>query len=311
MGSFLVVCYKTQSSFSLRCCRLDRMHSGSLAIFLAALLELSSLPVSRAASSRFAVLDGHKIHYLSFGQGDRAVVFIHGWTCDSTFWKMQAPVYEKRRSLLIDLPGHGLSDKPEIPYTMELFARAVNAVMTDAKVGPATLVGHSMGTPVAIEFLRLYPRRVAGLVIVDGFVPQPPNGDAERETERRRKQLAYSFRGPDYKTAANRVLDFMFTEQTPPSLREEITAKMLRVPQYVMASAMAGMTAMPPVTESWPKLPVAAMMVKRYNSAPYQDFLKTHFHLVDYRDFEGAGHFLMLEQPDAVNGLLQRFLDRQ
>ena len=79
------------------------MHSGSLAIFLAALLELSSLPVSRAASSRFAVLDGHKIHYLSFGQGDRAVVFIHGWTCDSTFWKMQAPVYEKRRSLLIDL----------------------------------------------------------------------------------------------------------------------------------------------------------------------------------------------------------------
>ena len=263
------------------------------------------------ASSRFAVLDGHRIHYLSFGKGDQAVVFIHGWTCDSTFWKMQAPVYENRRSLLIDLPGHGLSDKPRIPYTMEMFARAVNAVMADAKVRPATLVGHSMGTPVAIEFLRLFPRRVAGLVIVDGFVPQPPNDDSERATENQRKQLADSFRGPNYKTFASRMLDFMFTEQTPPALREQITAKMLRAPQYVMASAMEGMVSMPPVTESWPKLPVVAMMVKRYNSALYEDFLKEHFHLVDYRDFEGAGHFLMLEQPAAFNELLERFLDRQ
>jgi len=287
------------------------MHSGTLATFCVVLLGLASIPASApVANSRFAQLDGHRVHYLSFGKGDRAVVFIHGWTCDSTFWKMQAPVYERRRSLLIDLPGHGLSDKPQIPYTMELFARAVNAVMADAKVGPATLVGHSMGTPVAIEFLRLYPRRVAGLVIVDGFVPKPPIDDAERAIETRRKQLADSFRGPDYKTAASRMLDFMFTEQTPPALRGQITSTMLRAPQYVMASAMAGMTAMPPVTESWPELPVAAIMVKRYNSAPYRDFLKAHFHLVDYRDFEGAGHFLMLEKPDAVNGLLQRFLDR-
>ena len=287
------------------------MHLRSLATLCVALLGLASVPASAPmASSRFAVLDGHKIHYLSFGKGDQAVVFIHGWTCDSTFWKMQAPVYENRRSLLIDLPGHGLSDKPEIPYTMELFARAVNAVIADAKVRPATLVGHSMGTPVAIEFLRLYPRRVAGLVIVDGFVPQTPNDDAERVIENQRKQLADSFRGPNYKTFANRMLDFMFTENTPPALREQITAKMLRAPQYVMASAMEGMVSMPPVTESWPALPVAAMMVKRDNSAPYQDFLKAHFHLVDYRDFEGAGHFLMMEQPAAFNGLLERFLDR-
>jgi len=288
------------------------MHLRPLATLCVSLLGLPSIPASGAmASSRFAELDGHKIHYLSFGKGDQAVVFIHGWTCDSTFWKMQAPVYENRRSLLIDLPGHGLSDKPKIPYTMELFARAVNAVIADAKVRPATLVGHSMGTPVAIEFLRLYPRRVAGLVIVDGFVPQTPNDDAERVIENQRKQLADSFRGPNYKTFANHMLDFMFTENTPPALREQITAKMLRAPQYVMASAMEGMVSMSPVTESWPTLPVAAMMVKRYNSALYQDFLKEHFHLVDYRDFEGAGHFLMLEQPAAFNELLERFLDRQ
>jgi pimeloyl-ACP methyl ester carboxylesterase len=277
------------------------------------LTVLGLTPVSGAAAdthSRFTKLDGNKIHYLSFGEGDEAAVFIHGWTCDATFWKMQAPVYEKRRSLLIDLPGHGLSDKPEIAYTMELFARAVDAVMTDAKVRKATLIGHSMGTPVAVQFLRLHPEKVVGLVIVDGLVPQPPKDDSGRD-KARFEQMAKTFRAPDYETAAARMLDFMFTKQTPPALREEIRTKMLSAPQYVMASAMEGMGAMQPVTESWPELPAEAMMVKRGSAAQYQDFLKTHFHLVSYREFEGAGHFLMMEQPDTFNEMLREFLDHK
>jgi pimeloyl-ACP methyl ester carboxylesterase len=292
---------------SLRC-TLSNVFRKFLAAFCVAVLGLASA----SAQSRFTKLDGNKIHYLSFGAGDEAVVFIHGWTCDATFWKMQAPVYEKRRSLLIDLPGHGLSDKPEIPYTMELFARAVDAVMSDAKVRKATLVGHSMGTPVAVQFLRMHPERVAGLVIVDGFVAGPPKDEAAREKQKEQSdQLAKAYRAPDYKTAAMRMLDFMFTKQTPPALREEIQAKMLAAPQYVMASAMEGMGAMRPVTESWPQIPAEAMMVKRGSSAQYQDFLKARFNLVSYREFEGAGHFLMMEQPDTFNEMLREFLDRK
>ena len=119
------------------------------------------------------MLDGNKIHYNSFGAGDEAVVFIHGWTCDSTFWKAQAPIYDKRRSLLIDLPGHGLSDKPDIPYTMELFARAVDAVMTDGKVRRATLAGHSMGVPVICRVYKQAPEKVSALMAVDGFLRRP------------------------------------------------------------------------------------------------------------------------------------------
>jgi pimeloyl-ACP methyl ester carboxylesterase len=287
-----------------------KIHSTTICL---AVFGLATVWASAAESvSSFAKLDGNKIHYVSFGQGDEAVVFIHGWTCDSTFWKMQAPVYEKRRSLLIDLPGHGLSDKPDIPYTMTLFARSVDTVMTDAKVRKATLVGHSMGTPVAVQFLRMHPEKVMGLVIVDGFVPQPPKDDAEREKQTAQwQQLAKSYRSPEYKTAATRMLDFMFTKDTPPPLREEIQTKMMSAPQYVMASAMEGMGTMQPVTESWPKVPAVAMMVKRESSAGYQDFLKAHFQLEGYQDFEGAGHFLMMEQPDKFNEALLEFLNRK
>jgi pimeloyl-ACP methyl ester carboxylesterase len=282
-----------------------RVFNKFIAAFCLAVLGL-------AGQSRFTKLDANKIHYLSFGTGDEAVVFIHGWTCDATFWKMQAPVYEKRRSLLIDLPGHGLSDKPEVPYTMELFARAVDAVTADAKVRKATLVGHSMGTPVAVQFLRMHPEKVAGLVIVDGLLAGPPKDEAAREKQKAQSdQLVKAYRAPDYKTAAMRMLDFMFTKQTPPALREEIQTKMLAAPQYVMASAMEGMWAMRPVTENWSRVPAKAMMVKRGNSAEYQDFLKAHFNLVSYREFDGAGHFLMMEQPDTFNEMLREFLDRK
>jgi pimeloyl-ACP methyl ester carboxylesterase len=274
---------------------------------------LALAPLSAAnAVSHFASLDGNRIHYDSFGQGDEAVVFIHGWTCDSTFWKAQAPIYEKTHSLLIDLPGHGLSDKPEIPYTMELFARAVDAVMIDAKVRKATLAGHSMGTPVAVQFLRMHPEKVAGLVIVDGFIPQPPKDDAEREKQKAQfGSLVKSYRAPEYKSVAMRMLDSMFTKQTDPALRSQIETRMLSAPQYVMASAMEGMSTMEPLTESYPRLAAEAIMVKRGNATRYQEFLKQHFDLVGFREFDDAGHFLMMEQPQKFNQILREFLDRK
>uniref|UniRef100_Q01S09 Alpha/beta hydrolase fold n=1 Tax=Solibacter usitatus (strain Ellin6076) TaxID=234267 RepID=Q01S09_SOLUE len=263
-------------------------------------------------ASHFTRLDGNRIHYLSFGEGDEAVVFIHGWTCDATFWKAQAPVYAKRRSLLIDLPGHGLSDKPEIAYTMELFARAVNAVLTDAKVRKATLVGHSMGAGVEVQVLRMYPAKIAGLMFVDGYVPQPPENDAERARGKAQIDgLIKALGAPDYRTFATRMIDSMFTKSTDPALKEQVRAKMLAAPQYVMTSAMTGMFAMAPLAESYPQVPAACIRVKQASSPAYREFLARHFQLVDFREFDDAGHFLMMEQPERFNSLLAQFLDRK
>ena len=77
-----------------------------------------------------------------------------------------------------------------------------------------------------------------------------------------------AYRAPDYKTVAMRMLDSMFTKQTDPSLREEIQSKMLSAPQYVVASAMEGMLAMPPLAESYPQLPVEAIMVNTAKTSP-------------------------------------------
>jgi len=269
-----------------------------------------------SGASHFATLDGHRVHYQSYGQGREAVVFIHGWTCDLTFWSGQAPVYEKRRSLLVDLPGHGQSDKPDIPYTMELFARAVEAAMRDAGVDRATLVGHSMGTPVALTFLRLYPEKTAGLVVVDALIPLPPKDDAEREkVDAMLTARAKAFRAPDYQVPMRQLLDSMFTAQTAASLRDQIRSKMLSTPQHVAASAMEGMVAMMEQYRQGFRYPGPALVVlaKRPNrSGPtYEAYLRTLFpNLRSYQEWEGAGHFLMMEQPERFNAALLDFLKR-
>src|ERR1041384_5213941 len=85
------------------------------------------------APTRFAIDDGVKRHYKSLGVGTAAVVFVHGWSCDLTFWRAQVPAVDGRvRAIFLDLPGFGRSDRPEVAYTMNYLAGAVGAVLRAA-----------------------------------------------------------------------------------------------------------------------------------------------------------------------------------
>src|SRR5262249_37285928 len=139
-----------------------------LAAGLTARAEAPADPLEKSPS-RYAKSDGVKVHYKSLGKGETALVFVHGWTADMTSWRYQVPAFDgKVRMILIDLPGHGKSEKPEVEYTMDRFARAIDDVLTDAGVTKGVLAGHSMGTPVVRQYYRRYPKKVIGLIAVDG-----------------------------------------------------------------------------------------------------------------------------------------------
>jgi pimeloyl-ACP methyl ester carboxylesterase len=138
-------------------------------LVIAAFPFIALSQVMPAPQDRFAKLDTMRVHYQNYGEGKEAVVFIHGWTCNLKFWKANIPAFvNQSRVIAIDLPGHGESDKPQVTYSMDLFARAIDAVITDAGVERVALVGHSMGTPVIRQFYRKYPNKTLALVIVDG-----------------------------------------------------------------------------------------------------------------------------------------------
>src|SRR5438270_4072394 len=137
----------------------------------AAFAASDPLADAKSGSARFGT---NKVHYLRLGKGKHTVALIHGWGGNCQFWREQAAgLSEKARLILIDLPGHGESDKPKVEYTMDFFAGGVIAVLRDAGVNQATLVGHSMGVPVICRVYAQAPEKVAGLVAVDGLLRRP------------------------------------------------------------------------------------------------------------------------------------------
>ena len=187
---------------------------------------------------------------------------------------------------------------------MDLFARAVDAVMRDAGVKRAVLVGHSMGTPVARQFYRKYPQKTLAIVIVDGALR--PYGD---------KKLLEGFiaplRGPNYKEAGAQMLAGMAGPNLAPEAKERIQASYLNTPQYVIVSAMEGMADESIWGQDKINVPVLAILAKSpFYPADTEQFYKSIAPNIDFQMWEGVGHFLMMEKPKEFNAAVIGFLDK-
>src|SRR5271169_5572182 len=187
---------------------------------LANLLLATSLALALSA----ATVDGIKIHSSSAGKGTKTVILVHGWTCDETTWNSQVPELSKQyRVITLDLPGHGRSGAPKDgKLTMELFARAVEAVRKGSKADRVAVVGHSMGTPVVIEYARLFPKHTAALVFVDGLVNltvAPGSGAGVPNPTQ--------MTGAEGVKARETMIRGMFSASTTPDMQQHILSMML------------------------------------------------------------------------------------
>jgi len=121
--------------------------------------------------------DGHRITWDEYGHGDRTLVLIHGLLMNRRMFDRLAPEMAKRgnRVICVDLLGHGRSDRPEDlqHYSMPLFARQVEALLTYLEIEQAVVGGTSLGANVALELGVLAPDRLRGL-----FIEMPVLDDA-------------------------------------------------------------------------------------------------------------------------------------
>jgi pimeloyl-ACP methyl ester carboxylesterase len=258
-----------------------------------------------AGESKFATLDGAKVHYVNYGSGSDALVLVHGWTQSTDSWRDQISDFAKRnRVIAIDLPGHGKSDKPETKYSMELFARAIDAVMQDAKVNRAVLVGHSMGTPVARQFYRKYPDKTLAIVIVDGALR--PFGE-----KKMMDQLIAGLRAPNYKATVDQMLGMMLGPAISPEAKERIKSATANTPQHVLASAMEGMADPSIWTDDKINVPTLAIMAKNPFYPPNIEELNRGIAPnIEQTMWEGVGHWLMMDKPKEFNAAVEAFLDK-
>ncbi|MEV0536599.1 alpha/beta hydrolase [Kitasatospora sp. NPDC050463] len=112
-----------------------------------------------------------RIRWVEVPGAEPARVYLHGLGASSPVYFAAAaahPLLAGRRSLLLDLLGFGISDRPtDFSYTLEAHADAVAAALDEAGLTGVELVGHSMGGAVAAVLAHRHPRLVANLLLVD------------------------------------------------------------------------------------------------------------------------------------------------
>lgn len=113
--------------------------------------------------------EGHRIEYDSYGEGERALVLVHGLLMNRRMFERLGPALAERdnRVICVDLLGHGRSDRPEDLrlYSMPLFARQLVTLLDHLGLASAVVGGTSLGANVALEMATHDPDRVRGLFI--------------------------------------------------------------------------------------------------------------------------------------------------
>ncbi len=254
-------------------------------------------------AARIAIApDGVHVQYRVYGAGEPALVFIHGWSCDSNYWREQLPAFQKKYTLVtVDLAGHGGTDASRTKWSIAGFGQDVATALSAVPNKQIILVGHSMGGPVAIEAARLLKSRVIGIIGVDTFksIGAPVPGKAQVDAALR--PFETDFIG----TTRTMVTDHLFVKGDNPQLAQKIAYDMSLSSPPVAVPAMRALLEYD-FTEPLKDLSVPIVAINSDLGEPLNE-LRIRKVLPKFRavTLPGTGHFLMMEDPQLFNPVLE------
>ncbi|GAA4114612.1 alpha/beta hydrolase [Nocardioides fonticola] len=127
---------------------------------------MSATPPEATHEVQFVTLHGHRRAYVKVGQGP-ALLLLHGLACDHTTWEPVIDALAQRFTVIApDLLGHGQSAKPRADYTLGGYANGMRDLLTVLGIDKVTVVGHSFGGGVAMQFAYQFPERTERMVLV-------------------------------------------------------------------------------------------------------------------------------------------------
>jgi pimeloyl-ACP methyl ester carboxylesterase len=264
-------------------------------------------------SSSYITLNDSKIHYKEYGQGEKTLIFVHGWGCDLNTWKYQFDYFkDKYHLVLIDLPGFGQSDKVEKDYNIDLFAQSVLGVISDLEIKDPVLVAHSMGLSVAIEVLKQLNAENAILCNIDGVYFDFPADSIENvQYKEGLTEFANLFSGENYQQNVEQFCHGFITGTTPEEVRNYILSTMTETPQQIGYQSMKSLIDQ----KYWDKEifnnQTIAIYAKTADLPPdNENILRRQFPGLTYIEMDNVNHFLMMEKPKEVNDILKGYIEK-
>lgn len=247
--------------------------------------------------------DGIKLAYDDSGEGEPVFVFVHGWTCNRSFFAPQTEHFSRlHRVVSVDLRGHGESDKPRGAYPIAAYADDIACMIQRLGLGRTVAVGHSMGGLAVLQLAAACPECVAAIVMIE---PAPFVSSPERRVAV--EVLLSTIEDGDQEKRRQLLRQRYFLPTSDRKTVEEVLDIMMAAPDHVAINAMRGI-------EEFDALGAAARCtVPALHVAATPPLNPPHImsewlpHVVNGWTV-GAGHFNQLEAPDQVNAMIEGFL---
>jgi pimeloyl-ACP methyl ester carboxylesterase len=248
-----------------------------------------ALSLANPDSDGYTDHDGVRIRYSTYGAG-RPVIFLHGGLGHSGNWGYQVPALcaHGYRVILIDSRGHGRSTRDSRPYSYELMATDVLAVMDILRVESANIVGWSDGACTALLLGNQHPSRVNGVVFFacnmdpSGTKPFTPNPVLDRCLSRHRRDYAKLSATPDDFDSFCAAVGQM--QRTQPDYSAEDVARIC-VPVLVLHAEF-----------------------DEFIQQEHAEYLARTLPHAEFVLLSGVSHFAPLQRPEEFNRAVLRFL---
>lgn len=250
------------------------------------------------------------IHYRLYGTPHAEqplLVLVHGWSCDSSYWREQiAALTAEHAVLTLDLAGHGASSDGRDDYSMRSFGEDVKRVIESLPTSaPVILIGHSMGGPVAIEAARLLGSRVRAVIGADTFasIGAPPAPAAETAAR-------FAFFEKDFAGTTRMFVErSFFRPDAKAEPRRWIIEDMAAGNPRVGIAAVRGLNAWEGTT-ALRELGIPVIAINSDLTVTDEGRLRAINPNFRLRVVSGTGHFLMMEEPAGFNAVLREELAR-
>jgi pimeloyl-ACP methyl ester carboxylesterase len=260
-------------------------------------------PEPTEGAARIAIApDGVHVQYRVYGTGETALVFIHGWSCDSNYWREQIPAFRGKYTLItVDLAGHGGTDANRADWTIAAFGQDVATALSAVPNRQIILVGHSMGGPVALEAARLLKGRVVGIIGVDTF----KSIGAPKPTQAQVDAIIKPFEADFIGQTRALVADHLFVKGEHAQLAQKIAYDMsLSAPRVAVPALRAVLQY--DFTDALKDISVPIVAINSDLGEPVNE-ARIRKVLPKFRavTLAGDGHFLMMEDPRRFNPALE------
>ena len=243
--------------------------------------------------------DNDPIVYQKAGNGEQALVFVHCWGCDKSYWEGQLKYFSDKYTVIaIDLAGHGESGIERKEYSIENYGKDVKAVTEKENLTDVILIGHSMGGPVVLSAAQQLGDKVKALFAIDTFQ------DIEEVFSKERFDAFYKQFEDDFPGTTKQFIKTLFGNYADSSLVKSISDDISSEPKDIALASFNSLFHFKDA-EEFDKINIPVRFLNSDKFPTNIESAKKHIKDFDLKIMKGVGHFLMLEKPNEFNTLLE------